>query len=128
MTTITTIKRVAAFCILVLVLIGSLSSFKKSDAIKVKQAQSLAAAAPRIFILQYWNGDYWQNDPVAECGGNGAICSGSYVTRGAGDPIAILNNAKSQYLASGYLSNTSINSANIVVGNVTVTITERSAD
>lgn len=141
------LNRLGLLSILALALMASLTSFTKSDKIKFKgkkqgtvksQKTHIAPAKDsRLWIIQYWNGTSWQNFPIADCEGNGAICSGSYVASGSPRLTPdILNEAMSQYLLTGYLSTPSINSANILVGKsysgdpvkITVTITERSAE
>jgi len=137
----TTTKRIYGALLLgimAMVSIALLTSFIKSDgknkasAKKTKQAGKSAVIKP--YEIFFWNGTSWQNEPYAICDGNGAICSAGFSSMGSPRTVPdILTEAVNLYRFAGYLSNPSINWANIQVGKnysgdpvkITVNIQER---
>jgi len=110
------IKGLLLFGIIAMVSITLLTSFIKSDREK-KTKQAYVSSVIKPYEIFYWNGVSWQNEPYAICDGNGAICSAGFSSMGSTRTVSdILTEAVNKYRFAGYLSNPSINWANILVG------------
>lgn len=118
------------FAIAAIMGIVSLSSFSGKAEAKVPEVKVFTPVE-----LYFDNGVWVEDNPGADCGFNGAICSGAFerdasITR---SDAQILNDAASKYAALGHLTNPAINSDVVQVGKtsvsdpntVAVTITER---
>jgi hypothetical protein len=106
--------------VIAIALAATLSSFINHNPapLKGEKASALTTAlkSPTIYWDYYWNGTDWVATSMASCSGNGAICTVGFNNPASGYTVKqMCDDASTAYVATGNLSNPSVNSGNVTV-------------
>lgn len=103
----------------------ALSSFtgkkdeSKTSAVKTEVKKAVQKPGKKAIVKRYWNGSSWQSTPVPgkNCGPNGEVCAGTYDDEVETEKTEeqILDEARILYIATGNLTNPSVNSGTVLV-------------